>query len=1162
MKIKKFIIVILISTLVISQFSFINFNNFVYAIDEQDSQNDTRYHYNQLTEEAKNIYNAMYEMYTKGIFKTGTEDFDLAKDNKYVTQKQLQEHKKGNLQLTTSMNAARYAFYADYPEIFYVNFQCLSLRVTEGKDGLYHAYIGSGRYKNYYIEGFTNKEQVEQAIIEFDEKVNEIAQKAKDIVVEGNKNKTVEQIKLVHNEIIYNTSYRLESDCTPGNEGFVSTPYGSLVKKQAVCEGYARAFKVILDKLGINNILVQGVHQSEGSAAVPHMWNYVQMQSQENTRSIQNVWYAVDLTLDDPFLRNDDRIDTNHPDFKPGDDLVEGFENTRYCLVGTETMNKEHMPIETVEAAGNYVFKYPELNAEDYNIDAIVNNNGLLVKFKQEGTETEEYKAGDFYISYNGKGYEEAKKEGKYILMKYHEYRPGDEIWLEGKWGYMDPEPYAGGFKDYEDHIYITVPNSEYVEFAVTTLAPSEGIAGLTYQGDESDFVAESGKLYNPNGTYKAKPYIKKQTPPATASLSVGPTYHIDVTYDDELILAEGATEAGYKMESTGSTGAEKSEITNFKFDGKNRVTFDLKFSQMYADDGAMYSIYLTGLVGKNSKKEPMKISYGAINQISCSFSMNKAKNWEVFATPKLLENEDLSMNGWQTSDGEDVSEKLKSRIALVTTRTTKVENDAMNDLMQDELQSQELVTSQTYNISLNVCRKYVVKTGHRLRLALGFPEGYGPEDAGVTFKAYHFMRNDAGEVTGVEEIPCVVTQYGLIVTCNSFSPFAIAVVKNDVNIPQEDKVVIVSSSEGGIVDNAGREDANVFSLKPGESRTITVQADKDYVTQSVMVNGELKQITDNKTMEFEINYNDLKEGSNIIDAQFIAKTVQDKDEAREEKQVIVETNIPMFTTMLNTQKEVFKAGEEFTLTAKIGEYNKNNKEKLNFITGFLEYNHDLLEIDKNSIEVKEPWTLDGTQFNEDNFKFINNSEVIAPEGELFEITLKVKENVSKQEIMIRLTNIEGSFGQTNKTGFATNEQIRIKVQPEVYSSKYKIEGLEITNVSPETKVANFKENIETDLEKVITDKDGNPLADDDIVVTGAKIKLGTSLEYVIGVVGDANGNGRIDTADLTVIRGYLYEGNKLEGIYKKCMDIDGNSDISTKDLTLIRGILYEGKKL
>ncbi len=918
MKCKKLITIFILTVLLAAQFGWLNFGPKVYAIGEKTEGN---FHYDQLNEEAKKIYQAMHHMYTEGILQTGTQGYDLVQ-NGLFTEDQIQEYEKGDSTLTSAMNAARYAFYADYPEIFYVNFQKISIRITKGQNNEYHAYIGSGRYADYYTEGFSSEEQVQQAIREFDSCVNEIAQKAENIEVEENQNKIVEQIRLVHNEIVYNTGYRLESDCKPGNEGFISTPYGALVKKEAVCEGYARAFKAILDEIGINNILVQGTHQSEGAAAVPHMWNYVEIEKETIARSSEKVWYAVDATLDDPFLRNS-HIDVTQPEYNPGDDITEGFENTRYCLVGTETMNKEHIALESVEAAGFYTFRYPELYTEDYGIDNVVNNNGLLVKFKQEGTQTEEYKAGDFYISYNGKGYAEAAKEGKYILMKYYEYRPGDDIWLEGKWGYMNPESYAGGFKDYGDHIYITVPNGEYVEFAVTTLEPSEGIAGLTYQGDETDFVAQSGKLYNPNGYYKSKPYIKKQTPAATATLTVGPTYHVDVMYDDDLVLAEGETQVGYTLDSTGPTGADEAEITNFAFDGKNRITFDFKFSKMWADDGAMYHIYVTGLVGKNSGKAPMEISYGAVNPIMCSFSMNKAKNWEVFARPTLLETEDLSMNGWQTSDGTSVSDKLKSRIALVTTRTTKAEKENMNNLMENELGDQDLVKSETYNISLNVCKKYVVKTGHRLRLSLGFPEGYGPDDAGVTFKAYHFMRDAAGNVTGVEEIPCVITPYGLIITCDAFSPFAIAVVENDGTVSQ-DKAVVVSTTEGGIIEGAGREDGNIVTLKENESANFQVRPEEDYEIETITVCGNQIEVTNKDGMDILVNYNDIKDGNSIVEATFVAKSVIEQEEAKGETFIVptaVPAQIEMPQTQIGTINQTLKITPNVSETAGIQTY-------------------------------------------------------------------------------------------------------------------------------------------------------------------------------------------------------------------------------------------------
>ena len=261
-------------------------------------------------------------------------------------------------------------------------------------------------------------------------------------------------------------------------------------------------------------------------------------------------------------------------------------------------------------------------------------------------------------------------------------------------------------------------------------------------------------------------------------------------------------------------------------------------------------------------------------------------------------------MNGWKTSDGKAVSDKLKSRIALVATRTTQAEKETMNDLIKDELPNQEMVTSETYNISLNVCKKYVVKTGHRLRLSLGFPAGYGPEDAGVTFKAYHFIRNDKGEVTGVEEIPCVVTQYGLVVTCDSFSPFAIAVVENDGTQVPQDRTVIVSDTEGGIITGANREEGNIITLKENESKTLNIKADEGYEIESITVCGEVKdmaQVENKEETSINVNYEDVKDGNCIVDVKFVAKTVLQEEESKGE--VLVEPEVTPATAIIPNEK-------------------------------------------------------------------------------------------------------------------------------------------------------------------------------------------------------------------------------------------------------------------
>ena len=60
--------------------------------------------------------------------------------------------------------------------------------------------------------------------------------------------------------------------------------YGALVKGTAVCEGYAKAYKVLLNRLGIDAIVVS-------SLSMNHGWNLVKL---------DGAWYHVDVTWDDP----------------------------------------------------------------------------------------------------------------------------------------------------------------------------------------------------------------------------------------------------------------------------------------------------------------------------------------------------------------------------------------------------------------------------------------------------------------------------------------------------------------------------------------------------------------------------------------------------------------------------------------------------------------------------------------------------------------------------------------------------------------------------------------------------------------------------------------------------------------------------------------------
>lgn len=82
-----------------------------------------------------------------------------------------------------------------------------------------------------------------------------------------------------------------------------------------VCEGYARALKVLCDKMSIPCVLVDGNAKSTAAAeGEAHMWNYVQ---------VDGAWYALDVTWNDPV--------------GGASGAVSGVESEKWFLLGSET---------------------------------------------------------------------------------------------------------------------------------------------------------------------------------------------------------------------------------------------------------------------------------------------------------------------------------------------------------------------------------------------------------------------------------------------------------------------------------------------------------------------------------------------------------------------------------------------------------------------------------------------------------------------------------------------------------------------------------------------------------------------------------------------------------------------------------------------------------
>ena len=110
----------------------------------------------------------------------------------------------------------------------------------------------------------------------------------------------------------YNTHFHrvlFVHDYIADNTEFVSdapmryNAYGCLVDHRAVCAGYAKAFQVIMKRLGYECGYVSGADRDKSSIHSSHAWNYI---------GIGNDYYFVDLTWDDTYTQGRPGKDRAH----------------------------------------------------------------------------------------------------------------------------------------------------------------------------------------------------------------------------------------------------------------------------------------------------------------------------------------------------------------------------------------------------------------------------------------------------------------------------------------------------------------------------------------------------------------------------------------------------------------------------------------------------------------------------------------------------------------------------------------------------------------------------------------------------------------------------------------------------------------------------------
>lgn len=220
--------------------------------------------------------------------------------------------------------------------------------------------------KNLYFDHYYLRDDIKKKIKITNDKVDEIILQTITPSMSD-----YDKILAIHDYIINTTKYDYDSFITNNIPDYRHRAYGALIDKQAVCDGYARAFKLIMSKLNIPTSIVKGNN---------HAWNIVKLDDK---------FYHIDLTYDDPYKEDKDILTYDYfliPDEEISKDHLWDYRTTPICNtinykyykkgngiiheVSTEKDFKEIIK-KSLDNKINYIYLKINNNA-NYNMDSII----------------------------------------------------------------------------------------------------------------------------------------------------------------------------------------------------------------------------------------------------------------------------------------------------------------------------------------------------------------------------------------------------------------------------------------------------------------------------------------------------------------------------------------------------------------------------------------------------------------------------------------------------------------------------------------------------------------------------------------------------------------------------------------------------------------------
>lgn len=190
----------------------------------------------------------------------------------------------------------------------------------------------------------------------------------------------------LHNYVISNADY----DKRYPNEPIEShNPYGVLVLGTGVCDSYAKAIYILMNKVSIETKYVIGT-ANNGSGSIAHAWNIIKLGGE---------WYQLDATWDDPIVSGGSSV-VMHDYFNVSDDMI--FKNhiedksiSDYPVCTSSIYNFFNMGGPEYDSLGNPM-SFINNTSEFYNaVKAVIEAKGTKLSLVLLNSNKENYNLSD-----------------------------------------------------------------------------------------------------------------------------------------------------------------------------------------------------------------------------------------------------------------------------------------------------------------------------------------------------------------------------------------------------------------------------------------------------------------------------------------------------------------------------------------------------------------------------------------------------------------------------------------------------------------------------------------------------------------------------------------------------------------------------------------------